>query len=77
MSKIDLSKAKNIVNNKNVVIFEILVFFISIENLKIFNLKPGRQVGQIKKTIENAILDGEIENQYDAAYEFMMKIDIS
>ena len=31
---------------------------------------------EIKKAIENAILDGEIENDYDQAWEFMLKLDL-
>ncbi len=37
-------------------------------------LKPGPAIGRIKKAIEEAILDGVIPNEYDAAYEYMMKI---
>jgi putative nucleotidyltransferase with HDIG domain len=43
------------------------------EIMKVFNLKPGQQVGKIKKTIEDAILDGVIPNEYDAAYAYMLK----
>ena len=42
------------------------------EIMRIFNLKPGREIGIIKSSIEEAILDGKIENNYDSAYEFMM-----
>ncbi len=44
------------------------------EIMKVFNLKPSRKVGEIKKAIENAILDGKIENNYDAAYKFMLEL---
>ena len=42
--------------------------------MKTLKLKPGKEVGQIKKMIENAILDGTINNTYDDAFEYMLQI---
>ena len=44
------------------------------EIMKEFHLKPSRKIGDIKKMIEEAILDGVIENNHKEAYRYMMKI---
>ncbi|MFK5878676.1 MAG: HD domain-containing protein [Flavobacteriaceae bacterium] len=41
--------------------------------MEIFNLKPCREIGQIKDAIKEAILEGEIANDYDEAYQFMLE----
>lgn len=43
------------------------------EIMEIFNLKPGREIGQLKEAIKEAILEGEIHNDHESAYAFMMK----
>jgi tRNA nucleotidyltransferase (CCA-adding enzyme) len=43
------------------------------EIMKAFNLKPSREIGMIKETIKEAILEGEIPNEFEAAYAIMLK----
>ena len=38
-----------------------------------FNLKPCREIGTLKESIKDAILDGVISNDYDEAYAYMIK----
>ena len=39
--------------------------------MKTYNLPPCSAIGEIKEVIKNAILDGIIPNEYDAAYQLM------
>lgn len=43
------------------------------EIMQIFSLPPSREVGIIKESIKNAILDGVIPNEREAALDFMYK----
>ena len=39
-----------------------------------FKIKPSKEIGIIKEKIKNSILDGEIKNDYDDAFELMKKV---
>ena len=43
------------------------------EIMVIFGITPGKKVGEIKSAIEEAILNGDIENNYADAKEFLLK----
>lgn len=44
------------------------------EIMQALNIKSGPMVGKIKKAIEEAIINGDIPNEHDAAYRYMLKI---
>jgi len=41
--------------------------------METFNIRPSKNVGDIKKSIREAILDGKIKNNYDEAFQYMIE----
>jgi poly(A) polymerase len=43
------------------------------EIMEVFDLKPCKEIGSLKSAIKDAILDGIIPNEHDAAYQYMLQ----
>ncbi|GIV41928.1 MAG: tRNA nucleotidyltransferase [Vicingaceae bacterium] len=41
--------------------------------MKIFGLKPGKEIGILKNRLKDAVLDGKIKNEFDQAYDFVVE----
>lgn len=59
----EVEERDNIRNFKNPITGELIMEY--------FNITPGKEIGLLKEAVKKAILDGEIENGYDAAFEYM------
>ena len=42
--------------------------------MELFGIEPCNTIGQLKEMVKNAILDGEIPNEFEAAYALMEKV---
>ena len=41
--------------------------------MSLFGLKPSREIGVLKEAVKEAILEGEIQNEYQAALDFVLQ----
>ena len=47
------------------------------EIMEIFKIKEGKLVGELKKSVEDAILEGVIDNTYNSAKQFLIDKKLS
>ncbi|MGM9773867.1 MAG: CCA tRNA nucleotidyltransferase [Candidatus Egerieousia sp.] len=60
-------EAKDAIRNfKNPVTGELVMAY--------FGIGPGKAIGEIKETVKNAILDGEVRNDFDEVFEMMKRL---
>ena len=43
------------------------------EIMELFKLKPSKEIGMLKEAVKEAILEGEIANDYNEAYQFILE----
>jgi putative nucleotidyltransferase with HDIG domain len=43
------------------------------EIMALFNIQPSREIGILKEAVKEAILEGEIPNEHQAAYDFVLQ----
>lgn len=44
--------------------------------MKAFDLKPSKEVGEIKEELKEAILEGKIKNDFKEAFQFMLEVGV-
>ncbi|MFT5817851.1 MAG: poly(A) polymerase, partial [Lentimonas sp.] len=44
------------------------------EIMKMFGIGPSKEIGTIKTELKDAILDGDITNDYTEAYKFVLQL---
>lgn len=42
--------------------------------MQTFNIPPGKNIGEIKEALKEAVLEGDLKNEYRPAFEYMLKL---